>query len=254
MSDDELLARSLRALRDSSDGSSPDAAVTRTRILAEASRASATRRRRAVFYALPFAAALLVSTAWAASTGALPRWLDGLLPPRASTHAAGSSSFAMPAPMPAPPVSPAAHDGDAEASPPAVTPGDLPSITAPSPPLLPPASAASASGTGRGGNQAGDGGSSREAAAYQAAHRAHFVDRDPVAALPAWDAYLRDFPAGAFALEARYNRGIALVRLGRHDEARAVLQPFARGEVDGYRAASARQLLEALDAADASPP
>jgi hypothetical protein len=81
---------------------------------------------------------------------------------------------------------------------------------------------------------------------YGAAHRAHFVARDPAQALRAWDAYLQAYPSGRFALEARYNRALALVRLGRVADARAALTPFANGEVGGYRQREARELLEAM--------
>jgi hypothetical protein len=74
-----------------------------------------------------------------------------------------------------------------------------------------------------------------------ALHTAH----DP-AALPAWDAYLRVAERGVLVPEARYNRALCLVRLGRRAEARAALQPFARGEFGGYRRAEAEALLRAL--------
>ena len=84
---------------------------------------------------------------------------------------------------------------------------------------------------------------------YREAHRAHFVQRDPRAALEAWDRYLAAYPRGNFTLEARYNRALCLVRLGRHDAARQALAPFAAGEVSGgYRRTEASALLEALDA------
>jgi TolA-binding protein len=83
---------------------------------------------------------------------------------------------------------------------------------------------------------------------YDAAHAAHFVAHDPGEALRAWDAYLGVYPNGRFALEARYNRALALVRLGRTDEARSALGPFAAGIVGGYRQREALDLLDALDA------
>ena len=56
------------------------------------------------------------------------------------------------------------------------------------------------------------------------------------------------FPNGRFAAEDRYNRGIALVKLGRRSEAKGVLAPFARGEIDnGYRRREARALVDALE-------
>ncbi len=87
-----------------------------------------------------------------------------------------------------------------------------------------------------------------EESAYARAHQAHFVDRDPSAALVAWDRYLEDYPNGRLALEARYDRALTLVRLGRMDEARIALAPFADAPVGDYRQREARLLVEAIDA------
>jgi len=65
-------------------------------------------------------------------------------------------------------------------------------------------------------------------------------------ALTAWDAYLAAAPRGQLAPEARYNRALSLVRLGRIAEARAALAPFANGPAGGYRRAEAAALLERL--------
>jgi len=83
---------------------------------------------------------------------------------------------------------------------------------------------------------------------YRAAHDLHFHGGDPAAALAAWDAYLAAEPVGRFAVEARYNRGILLARLGRYAEARAALEPFARGDVEpaGYRQTEAAQVVGRL--------
>jgi len=72
---------------------------------------------------------------------------------------------------------------------------------------------------------------------------------DPAAAIAAWDAYLVAEPRGRFAVEAAYNRGIALVRAEQLAEARAALAPFARGEIRprGYRQREAEALVRALD-------
>lgn len=78
------------------------------------------------------------------------------------------------------------------------------------------------------------------------AHQAHFVDHDFGAALRAWDAYLGAAPAGRFAPEARYNRALCLVRLGRKGEAESALRPFADGAYGGYRRDEAKALIEAL--------
>ena len=64
-------------------------------------------------------------------------------------------------------------------------------------------------------------------------------------ALSGWNAYLQAAPGGRLATEARYNRAICLLRLGRDAEARQALEPFASGKF-GYRQNEARELLEEL--------
>ena len=80
---------------------------------------------------------------------------------------------------------------------------------------------------------------------YRTAHDLHFKAHDPGKALAAWDAYLAAEPNGRFAVEARYNRALALVRLGRYADAREALAPFAAGTL-GYRVDEAKQLVERL--------
>jgi hypothetical protein len=91
------------------------------------------------------------------------------------------------------------------------------------------------------------------AALFAEAHRLHFTERDPARALAAWDRYLDAAPAGRFAPEARYNRALALVRLGRRVEAQKELAVFANGMYGDYRREEARALLDAL-ARDAARP
>jgi TolA-binding protein len=81
---------------------------------------------------------------------------------------------------------------------------------------------------------------------YRAAHRAQFFERDYARAVTAWDAYLTTAPTGSFALEARFNRAVALARLGRATEAGSALLPFARGDYGPYRQSDAQALLDAL--------
>jgi hypothetical protein len=85
-------------------------------------------------------------------------------------------------------------------------------------------------------------------ALYRRAHELHFHGGEPAATLAAWDAYLAAEPGGRFSVEARYNRAILLIRLGRYAQARAALEPFARGEVvpAGYRQTEAGRLVERL--------
>jgi TolA-binding protein len=88
----------------------------------------------------------------------------------------------------------------------------------------------------------------RERAAYRAAHTLHFEAHDPTHAIEAWDSYLAGYPSGRFALEARYNRALCLVRLGRTSEAREALGPFVAGTHGGYRQREATELVQAIDA------
>ena len=83
-----------------------------------------------------------------------------------------------------------------------------------------------------------------EAKAYGRAHAEHFVAGDAAGALGLWDAYLVRYPRGTFAPEARFNRALCLLRLGRRDEARAALGPFATGAFGRYRQQAARTLLD----------
>ncbi len=223
------------ALRQVCDGESADAAATRRRIL-EVAHARARRRRRLVVLTAPMAAALVLSSAWAAVSGRLPRLVallaESAPAPTDASHSArgdvgrngleqGNSQVAS-APLPAPSV-------------------PAPSLTETSaPPVLREVHSPQARGS------AVDASAYAEESMYEAAHRAHFVTRDPAAALRGWDEYLAEYPAGRFAPEARYNRALTLVRLGRIEEARAALAPFAEGAYGGYRRAEAREVLDAL--------
>jgi len=90
-------------------------------------------------------------------------------------------------------------------------------------------------------------------ALYRRAHELHFHGTDHAAAIAAWEAYLAAEPMGRFVAEARYNRALLLIRVGRYVEARAALAPYARGEIaGGYRRGEATQLLERLPASDRS--
>jgi tetratricopeptide (TPR) repeat protein len=85
-------------------------------------------------------------------------------------------------------------------------------------------------------------------ALFRAADRAQFTERDPARAFELWDRYLAAAPNGSLSPEARYNRAIALARLGRKPEAVQALEPFARGDYGPYRQVEASALVKALSA------
>lgn len=251
---DEALVRAARALRDSRQGAYAGSAGTRARILQRAVQQRRRRRRMAIVL-LPLAATFALSTAWAAAAGRLPalvaRWLRAV--PVLSHHVlAGSrASSSGGAAVVAPPVTGATNDES-------ISPRFMPDAQPPAIPTAQPAPPLSTPGGSRhhaqpppsqGPVTAAPGPTTdAEGPLYAAAHAAHFVDRDAAAALRAWDAYLAAYPDGRLALEARYNRALTLVRLGRLAEARTALAPFAQGALGGYRQREARSLLEALDA------
>jgi hypothetical protein len=83
---------------------------------------------------------------------------------------------------------------------------------------------------------------------FRRAQRLH-LNRDP-RALAAWDDYLRVAGEAPLAPEARYNRALCLVRLGRRAEAKEALEPFANGAYGTYRKAEAKALITALGASN----
>ncbi len=259
MNGDDILARASRALRERAQEPSAAASGTRARVLLGASRRA--RRGKLSLSVAPLAAVFAISTAWASTHGELPRAWDHVLGLLASKGGATSA--------PAKERTAAAVERPAAR---ASAPVDVREPVAAAPPELAvdalPRTSDAASRTNRpsvprpAGSAPPGLQAAREAVIVEArpavpdgddpgllyaeAHRAHFVDGDPVAALRAWNAYLAAAPEGPFAPEARYNRAITLVRLGRLDEARRALEPFARDVDGGYRTREARALLEAM--------
>jgi hypothetical protein len=249
---DDLLRRATSALRDETEDSQAGARFTRARVLASLNETRVRRRTRLTFL-LPLAACFAAATAWGTSGGNAGRLFAFV------SHAFQSD----PAPAPVPRAKPSKPVSKAPVVPPAETPepsvvadADVTPLPPPAVPALPeperapvrvarasiPVSSSAASNpavpSARVADPAHD--------LYRAAHRAHFVEHEPAKALSAWNSYLRAAPAGRFSLEARYNRALCLVRLGRHEEARAALSPFAAGSHGEYRQAEAQALLNGL--------
>ena len=221
-----LLSEATQALRETEGASELEARSTRARVLSGLHQSRVRRRTRLVFL-LPIAASFIAFSAWASSNGQARRaveialrWFSPSAPAyvHPNIHARASAPpVPVPVPVPVPALSP----------PPVPVPAPQPlprrSVVAhrvePNDPAL---------------------------TLYRTAHTAHFVDHDPVRALVGWDAYLTAAPNGPFAPEARYNRALSLVRLGRTTEARAALEPFASGAYGSYRKDEAGALLERL--------
>jgi hypothetical protein len=269
---DDLLARAARALRDEHGGTSDEAPDTELRVLATIRRDAARKRRLTA--ALPLLAALVASTAWAAETGRLAplvQLVEGALGlGRPAPTPRGRPAAATNPEAPSLPRGPSSAESDPRTTTdmPETRDGLPPEPSAPAPSTrtsspartllhdagvvrMPSSRSASPQDPGAPGARSSAVSSSGAPPAdpdalYRAAHEAHFVRKDPAVALAAWDRYLASAPAGALAVEARYNRAITLVRLGRTAEAIAQLRPFADGDYGPYRRAEARALVDAL--------
>ena len=245
---DDLLERAASALRERYDGTSARATATEERMLF-AARARAARGKRLPFLAIPLVAALIASTAWGTTAGAGVRALLSC-----AVHALIGGR--MPAPAPAHRSQPASapRASTPEASPPSVidhpepATSATPAVVKTENPLLQARARPSAQ------NLASNAPALRPPTAseaeltelYRAAHRAQFASNTPAHTLELWDRYLTAAPQGSLALEARYNRAITLLRLGRTADAARALEPFARGDYGAYRQPEARALLESV--------
>jgi hypothetical protein len=239
------LAAALAATRRSFDGRSERARYTERRIL-ESVR---TRTRMPkVFWLVPVAAAFVVTGAFADEIGGRLADLTTRLFAESDpidTAPSSSASSAVRAPHAPPPVAPSTSPSAAPA----------PSVSVPSEPIAPRAAPPSvvpplASTNVAPARQAPSSPPATEVAdelvIYKEAHRAHFIHHDYESALAGWDRYLAAAPRGTFALEARYNRAIALYRLGHRDAALEALRPFADGAYGRYRRDEAREVIEKL--------
>jgi len=248
---DDILSEATRALREATEGEDASARFTRARVMASIHRSRARRGLRTALL-VPLAAVLVGSSAWGAASGQLPAAIRSVVrlvvgspelgPAAPSPVAASPAAPRVSAPSAPPPLEPAAPEEE--------EPGDRdgkPTLEERVPAAAPPARAELAAPRPSARRAPLDPEGSAAYAAYRRAHEAHFVTQDAAAALVAWDEYLAVAPGGRFALEARYNRALCLVRLGRSAEARAALAPFAAGEHGEYRRREAGELVRALD-------
>jgi TolA-binding protein len=216
--EDETLGASVRVFR-AATAAPADGEATRARVLGLVERGRERRarwRRVGVVAVAVLASVTFGSAAWTA----LGRW-------RARTPA--------PVPTISSVAAPARH---APAPATAVALVDAP-VTAPPPT---PVVASGASRLASSPSVTGD----AETRAYARAHEAHFTRDAPAEALAAWNRYLAAYPSGAFVPDARYNRALCMLRLGRHAAAAQALRPFADGAFHGYRRLEAGALLDWL--------
>lgn len=256
----DLLDRATRALRDTtgSDPAALERVLDRLERQRPPSRASM-RHVRVVAWTL--AGSLLGVGAWANATGrvhwfvpeapsAPPAAAPVDAPPVAAVARSGSRRRAVSPPVEVPEVA----EVPPEPAPPEPEEALDPEVS-PAPPVAPapPASETPRAPADRKSSAAAPRPPDADVL-YRSAHEAHFVRADYAQALALWDRYLEAAePGHRWKIEARYNRGIALYRLGRSELAREALEPFARGEYGGYRRNDARRLLEALPP-EALPP
>lgn len=286
--DRDLLERAARALREATPPSADELLAARARLLAAHHATGQSRRGSTLRWVLPLAAVLAAGTALAATPEAMERVaraVTSLFTPHTVDFAAKKKRAPAKPQEQASSASPAAQPKAAERLEPTPTaePSQNPQSVPPTAASTPSASASrqapsrSTRASRRQQHALSDAAKSERAAPtataeaadtapvvesapapelapdldlalYRVAHNAHFRSRDFVAALRGWNAYLNAYPRGTFAVEARYNRAICLVRLDQKDEARRALSPFAKGEVaHGYRQAEAKKLLEALE-------
>lgn len=246
----DLLGRAARAMRDEADGDAtgaPDApdtveswqAMDAWRAVSRDVRRNARRRRVGLLLALQLLVGLAGVGAWAAASGRLPpifsRWVPAArrAAPVSPARSHAARARLEPPVLPAVPVAVEPPARPAPASAPRVAALSRPSVTVP-PAAVPPAPAPATVVDPE--------------EIYARAHRAQFALRDYMAALALWDAYLAQ-SGGTLALEARWNRAIALIHLGRREAAIAALASFAAGENEGYRQEEAQSLLRVLEAA-----
>ncbi len=249
MSSDDLLEAATSALREETENAEAGPNFTRARVMASLHKTRERRRTRFVLL-LPIAATFAAATAFGTAGTRLP---------------ALAQSVAVALGLREAPVAPPPVKAKPRSRPPlSAAPGAAPIVAAPvvdvpvAPVEAPPAVVTVPAANGavrsaplersRGPLNAAPSSSANEPAhgLYLDAHRAHFERADYAAALPAWEAYLKQAPNGRFALEARYNRAVCLVRQGRLAEAREALQPFASGKLGGYRQHEAAALLTSL--------
>jgi TolA-binding protein len=245
---DDLLAQMTRALADEHDGATAVPEATRARVIRTLAERKP-RRKKWLLIGVPAFVIFGGSSAWAAATGRLPEVVEQAI----AVITGSDKSEEMVAKAPAK----AAHKGgsfskgaatNSEGSPQPAPEEETPAAETPVNQAESHKSVATLKLAPRPGgvDAKKDEAALAALAVYRAAHEAHFKDGNCDAAVRGYQKYLAQQPSGTFYLEAKYNLGVCLARLGRTQEARAALLPFAEGKFGDYRKAQSQELLQAL--------
>jgi hypothetical protein len=281
----DLLEQATRALRETTAEPQPRSGLTRARLLESAEKRYVSRRFGLLRWVIALVAALAASTALARVAQYWPEIKRAIAPAASEPAVAPKRKAATKHPLqpmaastdlplsaagaPAPEIAPAAEASAPKGVPSSeARPGVVPSTPATPAPRRPKSKAPRPKPAARpdpsparkpsfepeaiamtpapdpvlGPKPAPE---SAELALFRRAQRMHLA-QDP-RALAAWDDYLRVASRGVLAPEARYNRALCLIRLGRKSDARSALTPFANGEYGSYRRTEAKALIQALD-------
>jgi hypothetical protein len=256
---DDILAKMTRALAEEHDGATAVPEATRTRVVRALSE-QRPRRSKWLLFGVPALTLLGGSTAFAAASGKLPRIVERAVAVFVNVEDEGEQAES-------PRQKPSGPQGS---SAPSVV--EQPELAEEQPDQkleLP--IAVEHDTAARDGIAARDGTAARDDTAqlptsariepprapahqdesldrYRTAHDAHFKEGNCAAAVQGYRRYLSEQPTGTFYLEAKYNLGVCLLRLGRTSEARTELTPFAQGKYGNYRKDRAQELLDALTA------
>lgn len=248
----DLLERAARALREETAAQAEGNQFARARVLASLHKARVRRHKRFVFFG-PLGLVFAAASAWGMASGRVPELVREVAaqlgftsaPTEPTSKPAPARRPPPSAPAPAVEAAPLPSEPDASTPQPDATP-EAPLPTESKPPRVRPRRADGRAPAPRRAAPSLPPPDDPGHALYRAAHQAHFVDRDPARALEGWEAYLAKTRGGRFALEARYNRALCLIRLGQHERAEAALAPFASGAHGDYRHDDATRLLDAL--------
>lgn len=283
MSDHDILQHASKSLRDGHDGKRAGSGFTRARIMKTLHER---RRRRLTWWFVlgPSIAALLGGSAWAQSTGSWPIVWQNIsavfpanLPFRVSTQVPekGDPDAPRKSGPKAPEQTELAEDldvtepevEDPEPAEPVAEPEVVePELTEPPPPVVrrpvkrrePAVESSAAPEPAALPTQAPAATEAKpieppepehdpELRHFRKAHDLHYKQSSPRAAIAAYRDYLARYPSGRFVPEARYNIALGTLKLGRHDEAKRLLAPFAEGRYGSNRKGAAKALLDSLE-------